>query len=149
MKRLSAALALALGVLALSGCSAISNAFHPPKEGYVIEKSYDDPDRWQERVSDTAYVCKPTTRTVYDSTSKSYRTVPDTSCGWEVVGYHYEQRYDGPHWTVKIRSQPDEKGKTRTGTWPVTEQEYSRLEIGSWFPLGSQPPAVPGQGGDF
>lgn len=137
---LIAASALGLGLAALMGCGALTDRFSPPKEGTVIEMTYDDPDTWQEYVTDYAYTCLPVTRVGYDG-----KLTTGLDCASRPVGGHYETRHDGPHWRVKIRSLPNDKGKTKTGTYEVSEADYRRYEIGSWYPLGSQPPG----GADF
>lgn len=109
----------------LVACSSID-------EGTVIGKEYDDPDHWT--TSEPTYMQQCTTemrsRSVYNSTTKSYTTtyVPETVCRQQIVGYHDEQHYDGPHWRLHLRNGEDEGWKG------VKEAEYPKYAMGDHYP---------------
>lgn len=98
----------------------------PVQSGTVIAKQYDDPDHWVERVDDYAYSCQ------YE-----YGMRPDGTYGFgnickdRHVGSHSEQRYDGPHWRLRVRDDKDSKRKQ----WvEVSQEEYGRFDRGGHWP---------------
>jgi hypothetical protein len=104
--------ALVLGVAA--ACNGVTS-------GVVIEKNYDDPDRW----TSSEPVYKQNCRTVRQRTT-SYQ-----DCTRVLSHYEQEDHYDGPHWSLRLR---DREG--RTGWVEVDQIAYHRARIGDTYPEG-------------
>lgn len=114
-------------LVAAAACLALAACGDPIESGYVVGKSYDDPDYWTETVDDYAYQCRY--EYGYNPSTGEYEFA--NICKNRHVGSHTERRYDGPHWYLKIR---DDKDQKRTGNVTVSESEYNTTSVGDHWP---------------
>jgi hypothetical protein len=112
---------VALGLLpiALLGCSK------PPTSGTVTEVQYDDPDIWTTLEPTYMTLCQPVITTFNGRTSTSVQ------CGQNIVGWHNERHYDGPHWRLKLQ---DDKDPKHTGWVEVSENVFVKYYVGGHYP---------------
>lgn len=109
--------AILVALLAMS--AGLSAACSSVTAGVVIEKAYDDPDRWTTVEPEYKNQCRSTWR----------RTTYVSDCTRVFSHYETEEHYDGPHWRLRLRSTEGE-----TGWVEVDKATFDSTRIGGRYP---------------
>jgi hypothetical protein len=99
----------------------------PVDSGYVVARSYDDPDDWTTREDVYRYTCEYGLD--WDYTTGEYRF--GNHCKNRRVGSETVHHHDDAHWYLKIR---DDKDKKRIVRIEVTESDQLEHPVGSHWP---------------